>query len=227
MVYVSVHKGNLNHPAGKAAQDLYGKCGDRLHCLFLVIINNSNNYHSLDIYYMSCLVPEPSITTQPYEKVRVEGILATQHLNTHPVGGKSPTGRFLVGTGPLSLHRARRDQNSKSLPVSFLDIAFLLKLPNVCFCYLHPHTLLHKSVVSPHLTDETLRLRVQDLILFNFLFGFLIQLFTYLFRLHWVFTAAFLLWLWTVGTPLHCSARASRCSGCSRWGARALGTRVQ
>ena len=143
MVYVSVHKGYLNHPAGKEAQDLYGKCGDRLSCLFLVII-----------------------------KVRVEGILATQHLNTLSVGGKSPTGRFLVGMGPLSLHRTTRDQNSKSSPVSFLDIAFLLKLPDVCFCYLHPHTLLHKIVVNPHLTDETLRLRVQDLILFNFLFVF-------------------------------------------------------
>lgn len=172
MVYVSVHKGYLNHPAGKEAQDLYGKCGDRLSCLFLVIINNNNNYHSVGIYYMSCLVHEPSITTQPYEKVRVEGILATQHLNTLSVGGKSPTGRFLVGMGPLSLHRTTRDQNSKSSPVSFLDIAFLLKLPDVCFCYLHPHTLLHKIVVNPHLTDETLRLRVQDLILFNFLFGF-------------------------------------------------------
>ena len=127
---------------------------------------------------MSCLVHEPSITTQPYEKVRVKGILATQHLNTLSVGGKSPTGRFLVCMGPLSLHRTTRDQNSKSSPVSFLDIAFLLKLPDVCFCYLHPHTLLHK-IVNPHLTDETLRLRVQDLILFNFLVGFFFK-FNYL-----------------------------------------------
>ena len=88
-----------------------------------------------------------------------------------------------MGMGPLSLCRTSRDQNSKSSPVSFLNIAFLLKLPNVCFCYLHPHTLLHKIVVNPHLTDETLRLRVQDLILFNFLFVFFLNLIIYSFIL--------------------------------------------
>ena len=88
-----------------------------------------------------------------------------------------------MGMGPLSLCRTSRDQNSKSSPVSFLNIAFLLKLPNVCFCYLHPHTLLHKIVVNPHLTDETLRLRVQDLILFNFLFVFFFNLIIYSFIL--------------------------------------------
>lgn len=49
LVYVSVHKGHLNHPTGKAAQNLYSRRGDRLSCFFLDINNNNNNYHSLGI----------------------------------------------------------------------------------------------------------------------------------------------------------------------------------